>query len=149
MNITPVSFGKVVKVRGRKSTAENITSLANSLFPNSTHKTIQQEAKAIFDDITPSGQARVITTNSGRDVYIVSGEDSKIISDALRNYKSDLATSKLFMKNDVTRKSFNEDSRLIAQQTIGSIIKERQEPFVIKVEELKGEQHILKINKKA
>ena len=149
MNITPVSFGKVVKVRGRKSTAENITSLANSVFINSAHKTIQQEAKAIFDDITPSGQSRVITTNRGRDVYIVSGEDAKIISDALRNYKSDLATSRLFMKDDRMRKSFNEDSRLIAQQTISSILKERQEPFVIKVGECRGEQHLLKINKNA
>lgn len=148
MNIMPVSFGRVVKVRGRKSTAENITSLANSVFVNSSHKTIQQEAKAIFDDITPSGQARVITTNSGRDIYIVSGEESKIISDALRNYKSDLATSKLFMKDDRIRKSFNEDSRLIAQQTISSILKERQEPFVIQIGENKGEQHILEINKK-
>lgn len=148
MSIMPVSFGKVVKVRGRKSTAENIASLANSVFINSSHKTIQKEAKAILDDITPSGQARVITTNSGRDVYIISGEDAKIISDALKNYKKDLATSRLFMKNDIKRKSFDEESRLIAQQTIGNIIKDRQEPFVIKVEEFKGEQRILKINKK-
>lgn len=146
MDISPISFGKVVKVRDRKSTAENISSLANSRITNATHRLIQKDAKAIFDDATPSGPVRVITVNSGRDVYLVSGDESQIISQALSNYRSDLASSKLFMKDKAVRKSFCDDSREIAQKTISCILQNNLEPFAIKVGEVKGEHRIQKID---
>ena len=66
MNISPVSFGKVVEVRGKtKLTASNIASLANSSVENKTHSAIQKDAKELFDDVTPKAKVRVYEAPSG------------------------------------------------------------------------------------
>ena len=79
MNISPVSFGKIVEVRGKtKSTAYNIASLANSQVENKSHKAIQQDAKKLFDDVTPKGKVRVYETPSG-ETFLLSGKDAEFV----------------------------------------------------------------------
>ena len=92
MNISPVSFGKVVEVRGEtKSTAYNLASLANSKVENKAHKALQKDVKELFDDITPKGKVRVYEAPSGK-VFLLSGKDSKMATpEYVQLYKESFA----------------------------------------------------------
>ena len=99
MNISPVSFGKVVEVRGEtKSTAYNLASLANSKVENKSHKAIQKDVKELFDDVTPKGKVRVYEAPSG-EVFLLSGKDAEVVTfderDAQRKIRREETSHKL------------------------------------------------------
>lgn len=77
MNISPVSFGKTVRVNSSIEDARRIAELANSSKPYSKEKKAQKQAKEIFNDVTAEGQAIAIELNNGKDVYVLSGDESQ------------------------------------------------------------------------
>ena len=140
MNISPVSFGKVVEVRGEtKSTAYNLASLANSKVENKSHKAIQQDAKELFDDVTPKGKVRVYESPSG-EVFLLSGKDAETVTfderAAARKIRREETSHKLIDGQYI--KEIKESTELGIKQ----YIKTHMEPFAIKVGEVKGEHRI-------
>lgn len=78
MKISPVSFGRAVKVNGSKDSAYDIARLANEKKVSKSERAAQKEAKAIFDD-TDIAKAQVVceTGSRGKEcVFIVSGKES-------------------------------------------------------------------------
>ena len=140
MNISPVSFGKVVEVRGKTNlTAHNIASLANSKVENKSHKAIQQDAKELFNDVTPKGKVRVYEAPSG-ETYLLSGKDAEFVTfserDAQRKIRREETSHKLIDGQYI--KEIKESTELGIKQ----YIKTHMEPFAITVGEVKGEQRL-------
>ncbi len=78
MNISPVSFGKTVRVIGSKDTAYDIARLANEKKVSGEERPAQKIAKSIFND-TNIAQAQVVSVTGTRgkeNVFIVSGKES-------------------------------------------------------------------------
>ena len=140
MNISPVSFGKIVEVRGKtKSTAYNIASLANSQVENKSHKAIQQDAKKLFDDVSPKGKVRVYETPSG-ETFLLSGKDAEFVKyrerDAQRKIRREETSHKLIDWQYI------EEIKSGTNLEIKQYIKTHLEPFAITTGEVKGEQRL-------
>ena len=140
MNISPVSFGKVVEVRGEtKSTAYNLASLANSKVENKSHKAIQKDVKELFNDVTPKGKVRIYEAQSG-EVFLLSGKDAEVVTfderDAQRKIRREETSHKLIDSEYI--KEIKELTNLGIKQ----YIKTHMEPFAIKVGEVKGEHRL-------
>ena len=140
MNISPVSFGKVVEVRGKtKSTAHNIASLANSSVENKTHKAIQKDAKELFDDVTPKGKVRVYEAPSG-EVFLLSGKDAEVVTFDER------AAARKIRREETSHKlidwDYIKEIKELTDLGIKQYIKTHMEPFAITVGEVKGEHRL-------
>ena len=81
MNVSPVSFGKTVRVNATSDVAFDIARLANEKKVSKSEKSAQKEVKAIFDDVSfAPAQVTTYTNRWGEEeVYIVSGKESKKI----------------------------------------------------------------------
>ena len=78
MKITPISFGKSVRVNGSKEQAYDIARLANEKKASKAERSAQKEAKIIFTD-AEKGKVQVatyITPYNEEEVYLVSGDES-------------------------------------------------------------------------
>ncbi|MBQ8886350.1 MAG: hypothetical protein IJY61_01435 [Candidatus Gastranaerophilales bacterium] len=78
MRITPISFGKSVRVNGSKEQAYDIARLVNEKKVSKAERTAQKEAKRIFTD-AEKGKVQVatyITPYNEEEVYLVSGDES-------------------------------------------------------------------------
>ena len=80
MRVTPVSFGKTVRVLGNKQIAKDMVQLANAKKTKAANTVYQKEIKRVFDDIevTPtndSKKAMLWETYDG--LYILSGSEAK------------------------------------------------------------------------
>ena len=140
MNISPVSFGKVVEVRGKtKLTAHNIASLANSQVENKSHQAIQRDAKELFDDVTPKGKVRVYEAPSG-EVFLLSGKDAEKITFTERG------AARKIRREETSKKlidwQYIEEIKEYTNLGIKQYIKTHMEPFAITTGEVKGEQRI-------
>ena len=140
MNILPVSFGKVVEVRGKtNSTAYNIASLANSPVENKTHKAIQKDAKELFDDVTTKGKVRVYEAPSGEQ-FLLSGKDAEVVTFDER------AAARKIRREETSHKLIDlEYINEIKERTnlgIKQYIKTHMAPFAITIGEVKGEHRI-------
>jgi len=76
MSIRPISFGKTVKINSSVQTASEIANLVNQKPVKGANSELQKQAKEIFCDVKPNGEAYVVTLNGDKDVYILSGEES-------------------------------------------------------------------------
>ena len=80
MNINPISFGKTIRIAGN-NTVKSAYRAAELL--NGHSATCAKEAQAqenlwqIFPDATICGPAQVLNLNKGRDVFIVTGKESR------------------------------------------------------------------------
>ena len=145
MNISPVSFGKIVKVNGTKSNAQNILSLANSRVLNKEHKQVQVDAKRIFNDRTKNGPVRIYTQNNGQDIYLFSGKESEIAASTIANAREDIGLAKIFMTD---KKELFKFFKKVSKQTndiMNQLVRDKQEPYTIQVAEHKGQQRIHKV----
>ena len=79
MRVSPISFGKAVRVNGSISDAYDIARLANEKKVSKSERSAQKEAKAIFDDVSiaPAQVMTYITPYNDELVYVVSGKESK------------------------------------------------------------------------
>ena len=79
MRVSPISFGKSVRVNGSKDVAFDIARLANEKKVSKSERSAQKEAKAIFDDVStaPAQVLTYITPYHEEEVYVVSGNESK------------------------------------------------------------------------
>lgn len=149
MNITPVSFGKVVEVKGNTTmTAYNIASLANSPVEDKTHSAIQKDAKKIFNDVTQNGPVRVFNWNNGKKMYLLSGEDSECAGWYAEYGRNDIAEAKKHMPEGKERERFISDVKKETSDNIKRYITSHCSPYTITVAEEKGEFHLLKQNVK-
>lgn len=85
MNISPVTFGKAVRVNGSMSEAFDIARLANEKKVPRAERTAQKQAQAIFND-TAIAPAKVVTYqthlgNNVEDIYVVSGKEAQATND--------------------------------------------------------------------
>ena len=143
MNISPVSFGKVVEVRGKTNlTASNIASLANSPVENKTHKAIQQDAKELFNDVTPDGPVRVYNWQNGRKYYLVSGKDSENVAWYAAYGQKDINGAREHMPEGAERERFISDVKRETAHNIKRYITSHMEPYAITIGEVKGEHRI-------
>lgn len=79
MNVTPISFGKSVRIIGNKEQAYDIARLANEKKVSKAERNAQKEAQAIFDDIA-IGDVQIATYTTPyneEEVYLVSGIESQ------------------------------------------------------------------------
>lgn len=79
MRVSPISFGKAIRVNGSISDAYDIARLANEKKVSKSERSAQKEAKAIFDDVSiaPAQVMTYITPYNDELVYVVSGKESK------------------------------------------------------------------------
>ena len=96
MNVNPVSFGRTVKVNAPLKIAEHAADLVNSIPNKKGEARVQQQLKTFFYDAEKGhGRARVIAPNGKQgDVYIVTGEDSKIVGELFKDKKLQLEAAK-------------------------------------------------------
>lgn len=145
MNISPVSFGKIVQVAGTKSNAQNILSLANSPVVNKEHKQVQKDAKRIFNDRTPNGPVRVLTQNKGKDVYLLSGKESEIASKTIAQGREDIGIARIFMTDQKEFSKFLQSVKRQTNDSIEQLISDKKAPYAITVAEHKGEHRIQRL----
>ncbi len=146
MNVQPISFGKVIRVNGTKSTAQNILALANSDVTNKAHQSVQRDAKKIFSDRTKNGPVRVLTLNKGKEVFLLSGKESEIAADTVKGARKDIGVAKIFMTK---KEQFQNFLRKVTKQTndeISYLVKTRKAPYSIEVIEHRGQHRIHKVN---
>ena len=82
MKITPISFGKSVRVNGSKEQAYDIARLANEKKVSKAERNAQKEAREIFSD-SNKGMVQVatyITPYNEEEIYLVSGDESNRLS---------------------------------------------------------------------
>ncbi len=91
MNISPISFGKTIKVNSSASNAEKIAYYANGCRLKGTDLNVSRQAKEIFND-AQEGEATVVGLKDSGDIYIVSGKESTKIKE-LQNKLFDTITS--------------------------------------------------------
>ena len=148
MNISPVSFGKTVRVRGKFEDALKIANAANGYSGNEKFKKAVQK---IFDDVQTTGKhsdfhAHVFETDKGT-CYVLTGEESKKAyeiraaelteAETLANGNADLFDIEL----EAARKEIDEK--------ITQLITETKSPFVVKiVKDANGKDRLHKINLK-
>ena len=94
MNISPVSFGKIVKVNAPQHIAEKIAIMANG----DGKSKIDKDVKKIFDDID-EGRACVYSPDNENETYIFSGKEgdafkmsykrAELVSDYAADYYGD------------------------------------------------------------
>lgn len=80
MNVSPVSFGKVVKMNCTDREANLVAILVNGdLKPrNQGEKKLARSCKEIFNDVQPlDAKTKADVFYVGADTYVVSGEDAK------------------------------------------------------------------------
>ena len=80
MRISPVSFGKTVRVLGNRQIAQDMVQLANAKKTKAANTVYQKEIKKVFDDIevthtNDSKKAILWETYDG--FYILSGSEAK------------------------------------------------------------------------
>ena len=78
MNITPVSFGKTVRVNMPTNDAGMLIDILNSKSVNRDYIQLQKDAKAIFND-TYEGAAVFCSPDEGKTCYIVTGQESGML----------------------------------------------------------------------
>lgn len=80
MNISPVSFGKAVRINGSMREAYDVARLVNEKKVSKSERNAQKQAKEIFDD-TSLAPAKVVAYqshlgNNVKDIYVVSGKEA-------------------------------------------------------------------------
>ncbi len=146
MNVQPISFGKVIRVNGPKSTAQNILALANSDVTNKAHQSVQRDAKKLFSDRTKNGPVRVLTQNKGKDVFLLSGKESEIAANTIERARKDLGVAKIFMTNKEQFQTFLSKVTKQTNDELSHLITTRKAPFSIEVKEHRGQHRIHKVN---
>lgn len=143
MNISPVSFGKIVEVKGKTNlTAHNLASLANSPVEDKTHKALQKDLKELFDDVTPKGPVRVFNWNKGRSYFLLSGKDSEEAAWYTLYGHKDVVGAMKNMPEGAERERFISDVKKETYDNIKRYVTSNMEPFSISVGEVRGEQRL-------
>jgi len=80
MQISPISFGRAIKINAKPEIAQTIADAANGEmniigFPTEEEKALNSFAQKIFNDITSKKESAVVLT-SNEDVYIFSGKEA-------------------------------------------------------------------------
>lgn len=153
MRLSPVSFGKTVRVLGNRQIAQDMVQLANAKKTKSVNTVYQKEIKRVFDDIevTPtndSKKAMLWEANDG--IYILSGTEAKrakkIIQDKVdANFAaSEIHWGRIYIYKDTADKN---DKRM--KERIEKLIEETKEPYGISIGyDARGKRHIQRIMKK-
>lgn len=89
MNISPVSFGKTVRVNMPEESVYELANLVNSRFAGRADRQLQKDAKAIFSD-TYEGCAVVCSPDEGKSYYILSGLDASRLNNIRRKINENL-----------------------------------------------------------
>ncbi len=76
MHISPISFGRTVKVNAPYHVAQQAANLVNDYNVSPEEKKVQKQLKTLFFDRTKDGEARVYSTSPNTS-YIFSGEESE------------------------------------------------------------------------
>ncbi len=76
MNISPVSFGRTVKVNAPYHIAQQAANLVNDFNVSPEEKKVQKQLKSLFSDRSKDGEARVISLDKNTS-YILSGDESE------------------------------------------------------------------------
>lgn len=152
MRVTPVSFGKTVRVLGNKQIAKDMVQLANAKKTKAANTVYQKEIKRVFDDIevTPtndSKKAMLWETYDG--LYILSGSEAKrarkFMQDKMdANLKaSEIHCGRVYIYKDAAMKNDK-----LMRERIEKLIAETKEPYAISVGyDNRGKRHIQRIRK--
>ena len=148
MNISPITFGKTVRVRGTFQDALKIANAANGYSKN---EKLKKDVQKIFDDVQSTGknsdyEAQVFETNKG-DCYILTGIESQkayqirheLLEEAERNARG---IADLF---DIELEAASKEIK----EKITGLVEETKAQFVVKlVEDANGKDKIHRINLK-
>ena len=152
MGVTPVSFGKTVRVLGNKQIVQDMVQLANAKKTKAANTVYQKEIKRVFDDIevTPtndSKKAMLWETYDG--IYILSGTEAKrarkIIQDKVdANFAaSEIHWGRIYIYKDAAMKNDK-----LMRERIEKLIEETKEPYGISIGyDARGKRHIQRILK--
>lgn len=81
MKITPISFGKTVKINASETAAHEAASLINNPQVDKCCKTVQNKLKQTFNDVTQRGEAYVYTIPEEKETFILTGKESEKASE--------------------------------------------------------------------
>ena len=154
MRISPISFGKTVRVLGNRPIAQEMVQLANAKKTKSSNTVYQKEIKRVFDDIevTPTNdlkKAMLWETYDG--LYILSGSEAKrakkIIQDKIvaNDKASEIHWGRVYIYKDTAMKNDK-----LMRERIEKLIAETIEPYAISVGyDDRGKRHIQRIRKES
>ena len=147
MNISPISFGRTIKVNASYQAASHAAELINNIPPRKGELKVQQQLKNIFYD-TDKGRARVVTPNGKKgDIYIVSGESSEDVKLLLKDKQEQLNSAKdNYGKDSYTYRSINEAEQDRYLDLLKLVILETKEPIEIDIDYSKDKHRIRAID---
>ncbi len=102
MKISPVSFGRAIKINSNANIAQRIVDAANGNicilgFPTEKEKAINEFSQKIFNDTYLSnGSARVVQT-SPEDVFIFSGKEAELATKLIKDANSRINENNKFV----------------------------------------------------
>ena len=152
MRVTPISFGKTVRILSNRQGVQDMVQLANAKKTKAANTVYQKEIKRVFDDIeisptNDSKKAMLWETYDG--LYILSGSEAKrarrIIQDKIvaNDKASEIHWGRVYIYKDTAMKNDK-----LMRERIEKLIAETQEPYAISVcYDNRGKRHIQKIQK--
>ena len=130
MNVSPVSFGKAVKVYAPFHEARRIANAANGA--PCAPSDVQEKVKNIFND-TKDGHALAFYFNENKNTgYIFSGKESKEYQRSLYTKALEVRKTKLHDPLHIALKNVLQ-SKLDHKRRTARIIQESIEPFALKI----------------
>ncbi|MBQ8634692.1 hypothetical protein IJ425_00880 [bacterium] len=151
MRVTPVSFGKTVRVFGNRQIAQDMVQLANAKKTKAANTVYQKEIKRVFNDIeiTPtndSQKAMLWETDEG--LFILSGKEAKQARRCIQDkIQANEAASEIHWGRVYIYKATADKNDVLMRERIKKLIAQTKEPYAISIGyDNKGKRHIQKIN---
>ena len=154
MRVTPISFGKTVRILSNRQGVQDMVQLANAKKTKAANTVYQKEIKRVFDDIeisptNDSKKAMLWETYDG--LYILSGSEAKrarrIIQDKIvaNDKASEIHWGRVYIYKDTAMKNDK-----LMRERIEKLIAETIEPYAISVGyDDRGKRHIQRIRKES
>lgn len=130
MNISPVSFGRTIKVNAPLNVAHRMAELVNQSksVQDKNEKTSQQALKTIFYD-SNLGSAQALEING--ETYIVTGETSRFVSDVKLDAAIYITSAKKEYGEDETFEKIKESEIKRCNEYLSLIVKHSNESLSI------------------
>ena len=136
MNVNPVSFGRTVKVNAPLNVAEHTVNLINDVTNKKGESRVQQQLKSFFFDAEQGkGRARIVAPEGKHgDIFIVTGEESKAVSDLVQDRKEQLNAAKTKFGESEIYSAVKEAENTRLKDLLTLMLLETKEPVELEVE---------------
>ena len=144
MNVSPISFGKIVQIRGSRSVAGTIMNYANTPNARNLDKNFKRDVNKVFNDVK-KGSAEVWEQPDGS-TYIFSGEDTLQLSKYLKEREEAVADVWWNYKDEELQSIMTQVKAEVCIDKIEDLIDKKLEPYALTTfYSPKGGMHLFKI----